>query len=128
MSYSFQNRKAIYTPYNGRIYLDLSEGEVWYSSEAYPVNWDDDRCQIYVRDDDVQLRLSIKNVPTNTDILTVKTKYRPEIPCLFPVVRDAAPYNQVGIAVLSPNGNFRVVQSAAGNVQIFGNYKVKSHD
>lgn len=128
MNYSFQDGKAIYTPFNGRLYLDNAEGTTWPKSFSLPVDIDKQRTQIYVNNDDVQIRLSFRNIPANATLMTVREIFRPAIPCEFTVVRDSAPYKHVGIAVLSPSGEFQVIQEAAGNVQIYGNYKVKKHD
>ena len=130
MSYSFNNGKAVYTPFNyNRLGLEAdTEYERYISRFGMPLDVNDAKTQISVRDDCVQLRLSITNAPKEGAIMYVADKFKPQSPVVIPIYRDTIPFLQVGAAFIGTDGKFQIYQQAAGNVQIYGAYMVKEHE
>lgn len=131
MPYSFQNGKALYNPYEyNRLGVSMSSQEYpkYVASYAAPLTINEDKTQVCVRVDCVQVRLSIVGAPKNGVLFNVADQFKPAAPVLFMVVRDSDPFTPVGTAFLGTDGRFQIFQSAAGNVQIYGSYMVKAHE
>ena len=127
MAYAFNDDKSKYIFVEGRLTTDNGESNSYFQSYSSPVAFDDPRTQIQAHLDSIQIRMSISNLSTSGTMGYVDQKYRPGSPAILTIVRDAAPYKHVGIAVIGTDGKFQYFTEAAGNVQIYGTYLVGNH-
>ena len=128
MPYAFNNNKERYDFTEGDLTTASGLSNSYFESFAGPWEINESKTQIVAHLDIIQVRLSVRALPTSGDIGTVAAKYRPKGPVLFSIVRDSAPYKNVGTAFLGTGGRLQFFTEAFGNVQIFGIYPVAEHN